>query len=674
MPLETVNLDDRDFQWFVNQAKLMIPRHCPEWTDHNVSDPGVALIELFAWMADQLLYRVNLVPDKMYVKFLDLIGLQLKPPQPAVVPVTFYLSAPQPNEVTIRSGTEVATVRTETDLATIFTTEMNLAIRPPRVAGVYTRAVKNGKAGDLVEHDTRTLDLPGRSIKVFSDKPQVGDSFWVALEDDHSDHVMALVLRCEYAGGRGLALENPPWVWEVFQPGVTRWARCELEYDGTGGFNRDGEIILRLPKMSPGTIDNRTAYWLRCRLDERQSTNLDNREASRYDASPEIEGFRIESRGATARARHAITVENESLGESDGTPGQRFKLLHDSLLSRDPQTDCLEIHEPGKDPERWTEVSDFADSEKDHKHFTLENDGTLTLGPSLQQPDGTMHRFGAVPLKGAKLRFTRYQYGGGVVGNLPRGAISVLKTSIPYVARITNHQAAVGGKDMQTLEDAKLRAPQTLRTRTRAVTADDYVYLACELEGVARAHCHAPGRQPGVTGEHSLRPGEVLLSIVPTIEVPEGHVPPGLLSLNAETLIALTNRLNERRLVGTTLRVDKPAYSWINVKATLRVQERSDLDLVREVQERAEAELYRFLNPYRGGPRSDGWPFGRALHTAELLSLLQRVPGVEFVDEIEVRQTYPDSKDSKPADLVPNRLPIQPFGLICSDHHHVTVT
>src|SRR5919202_2476327 len=94
MALPTPNLDDRRFQDLVDDAKRMVMRRCPEWTDHNVSDPGVTLIETFAFMTDQLLFRLNRVPDRLYLKFLDLIGLQLIPPVPAGPPGTFWLSPP----------------------------------------------------------------------------------------------------------------------------------------------------------------------------------------------------------------------------------------------------------------------------------------------------------------------------------------------------------------------------------------------------------------------------------------------------------------------------------------------------------------------------------------------------------------------------------------------------
>jgi predicted phage baseplate assembly protein len=666
MSLPTVNLDDRRFQDIVDEAKRLIPRFCPEWTDHNVSDPGVTLIELFAWMTELLLYRVNQVPDKLYIKFLEMIGVTLDPPRAARAPVTFYLSVAQPTEVVIPRDTEVATVRTETSPAIVFTSEDDLIIRPPVVEGYFTRSASRSGSAGWTPHDMQLLDLPGRKIAMFPNPPKLSDAFYIAFDTDHSNHVMALIVDCEVAGGAGVDPKNPPLEWQVWQGGLARWVTCEVEFDGTGGFNESGEIILHVPPMAEENFQGHTAYWMRCRLTDAQANQTGS-----YRVSPDIEQLRIESRGGTVYTRHATTVHHEIVGRSEGTPGQQFKLMHTPLLARDPNRDYLVIETPGQPAEAWQETLDFAESQVDDKHYTLDNlNGTLTLGPQLIQPDGSVYRFGAVPPQGSTLHFTRYQYGGGVTGNVPKSALSVLKTSIPYIARVDNRQAAVGGRDAQSLADAKLRAPQVLRTRTRAMTVDDYEYLACQIPGVARACCLAPGAQPGDPSDP--KPGQVIVLVVPQADFVEGRIPPEVLTLSADLRANVIADLDARRPLGITLEVRQAEYVWVSIQARLRVAERSAPEFIAEVQRRAEAALYRYLNPYIGGPQGAGWPFDRDLHVSEIYGVLQRVPGVEFVDDVQIGRSEPGS-GAKPQMAGP-RLVVPRNGLICSEQHRVSVS
>lgn len=662
MPLPTPMLDDRRFQDLVDHAKRSIPHYCPEWTDHNVSDPGVTLIELFAWMTDLLLYRVNQVPKKVYIALLDLLGVRLAPPRAASVPITFYLSAPQPVDVTIPMETEVATVRTETSPAIIFTTEADLTIRPASLLGAFTGSTRRG--GGWIAHDLRQLALPERHISIFANPPSPGDAFYLALEQDHSNHVLAFNVGCEVAGGAGVDPTNPPIEWQVWSGGTARWSACTVEYDGTGGFNRSGEIILHLPTMARQELHDTNAYWLRCRLKD-----VELGQAS-YKVSPDLEHIQIESRGGTVVARHAITVQNEVVGRSDGTPGQSFRLLRTPLLARDPERDYLIVEPPGGAAERWQEVTDFADSQPDAHHYTLDSiDGTLMLGPSLIQPDATVYRFSAVPPSGSVLRFSRYQHGGGVIGNLPRGMLTVLKTSIPYVARVDNRAPAQGGLDAQSLEDAIVRAPQLLRTRTRAVTADDYEYLATQVPLVARACCIAPEAQPG--SDHDPVPGHITVVVLPHVDAPQRRLPPDQLTLSAELRAAVEAHLSERSLVGTRLEVRAPQLVWISVDVRLRVAERGNMIPPDEVQRYAEAMLYRYLNPYVGGPQGDGWAFGRDVHVSEIYGLLQRVPGVEFVENVQINVS--DLGSGAEPQPVASRLQLSKFAVVCSDQHQVSV-
>ena len=264
-----------------------------------------------------------------------------------------------------------------------------------------------------------------------------------------------------------------------------------------------------------------------------------------------------------------------------------------------------------------------------------------------------MYRFGATPLKRSWLRFNRYQHGGGVRGNVPRGTLSVLKTSIPYVSQVINRQPALGGRDAQTLEDAKMRAPQMLRTRTRAVTAEDYEYLALQVPGVARATCLAPGSMPA--GPNDVPPGRVVVLVLP--HVADDARNGTLRNLDRpELLTAVRAHLDERRVVGDV---------------TLRLSERAEPFMIDNVRRAAERALYTYLSPYTGGPDGRGWPVGRDLHVSEIYARLQRVSSVEYVDEVKVSIDDPDKPGSQLT--VSPRLSVPPDAMLASGQHQVKV-
>ena len=136
MRLPEIQLDDRRFQDLVSEARLKISRSCPEWTEHNVSDPGITLIELFAWMTEMTIYRLNRVPDKLHVALLDLLGIRLDGPSAARTDVRFRLAAPPEEEsVQIAGGeTEIATPRTPNEESIVFQVDEDFTIPPARPA------------------------------------------------------------------------------------------------------------------------------------------------------------------------------------------------------------------------------------------------------------------------------------------------------------------------------------------------------------------------------------------------------------------------------------------------------------------------------------------------------------------------------------------------------------
>src|SRR5215471_14428599 len=106
MPLTDLNLDDRTFQQLYQELRRRIPAYTPEWTDHNDSDPGITLLQLFAWLAEIVIYRLNRVPGKNYIKFLELVGVQLQQPAPALAELQFTLANGQ-TMAPVGAGTQV---------------------------------------------------------------------------------------------------------------------------------------------------------------------------------------------------------------------------------------------------------------------------------------------------------------------------------------------------------------------------------------------------------------------------------------------------------------------------------------------------------------------------------------------------------------------------------------
>src|SRR4051812_33892511 len=94
MPIRPPSLDDRRFDDLVDDLIARIPAHTPEWTNPRLGDPGRTLIELFAWLGDALLYRANLVPERQRLVFLKLLGMGLRPAQPACGIVSLSFAQP----------------------------------------------------------------------------------------------------------------------------------------------------------------------------------------------------------------------------------------------------------------------------------------------------------------------------------------------------------------------------------------------------------------------------------------------------------------------------------------------------------------------------------------------------------------------------------------------------
>ncbi|MGH3903011.1 MAG: putative baseplate assembly protein [Pseudonocardiaceae bacterium] len=657
MALPAPNLDDRRFQDLVDDAKRLVQQRCPEWTDHNVSDPGVTLIETFASMVDQLGYRLNRVPDRHYLRFLDLIGVQLYPPAAARAEVSFWLSAPQPDAVVVAAGLPICTRPSDTastdgadaEDVVVFSTAQELVIVPCALEQVATAE----QGGEPVDRTERLALGDSDGFAGFASPPQVGDTLLIGLSAPVPRCVVLLRLDCEVEGV-GVDPQDPPLTWEAWDG--DEWVACEVDHDETGGLNRPGDIVLHVPAGHTASVLNgKRAGWLRCRVVAPAAGQ------PFYSAPPQVRAATAATIGGTIPAVHAETIRDETLGTSEGVPGQRFTTQHRPIV---PGDEPLLLEVAGAQGwEQWRAVEHFAESGPSDRHFAVDPvAGEVMLGPAVREQDGSVRQYGAVPPKGATLRLPAYRTGGGRRGNVARGLLTVQRTPVPFVTRVENRHPASGGVEAETVSNAAARGPLLLRTRDRAVTAEDYELLARQAAGgVARVHCVAAG--PDVAA------GGVRVLVVPAIgDDGTGRLRFEELLPPQAMLAAISRELDERRCLGARVMIEPPYYQGVTVVARLAARPRASLDKLRS---RASEALYRYLNPISGGPEGTGWPFGRPVQTGEMFAVLQRLDGVEMVEDVRLFGADPTTGERGEA---VSRLDLGAHALVFSYEHQIRVT
>jgi hypothetical protein len=378
-------------------------------------------------------------------------------------------------------------------------------------------------------------------------------------------------------------------------------------------------------------------YWVRARLAQIQQEEKGSKDQGQSKKAKE----KLKLAGIIPNAvwgRQGVTIEGEALGTSTGKPDQVFSFSHTPILEGEE----LEVREPerpsprqldelkreaGFDPlnhdgstptggseiwVRWQPVEHFYLSHPESRHYVLERRmGELRFGNGMQ---------GKIPPAGRdNIRLRRYRVGGGKAANVAAGRITILKRAIPLIAGVNNPYPATAGADGERTEEVMRRGPLRLKHLDRAVTSEDYEWLAREASvQVARARC------PLVREESHA--GQVAVLIVPDETEAQPFPGPGLRRMVADYIAP-------RCPAGVVLSVLGPTYVEVSVKASVAPARLEEGDLVRQ---RILQGLSEFLHPLRGGPDQRGWPFGRDAYLSEVLAFIERIDGVDYVKEAEL--------------------------------------
>lgn len=288
---------------------------------------------------------------------------------------------------------------------------------------------------------------------------------------------------------------------------------------------------------------------------------------------------------------------------------EAHKLLEgEDCIQEDPEGDGFLV--------RWHEVDSLYDSKANSRHYTKDIvTGKVTFGDGIR---------GMVPPKGDRnVVCSHYRVGGGESGNVPPDSITSLLQSISYVEKVTNLYAASGGSDLESIEEAKMRGPHSLKAKGRAVTAEDFEWLAKEASSSVARVCALPT---------SEREGEVTVVVVP--RVAENH--PDFMDkpiASTELLRKVRNFLADRKLLTTVLNVRRPVFRELSIKVEIILLQATAADRVKaEIVQKVK----HFLHPLKGGKRGGGWPFGRAVYRVDLYHVVEEVFGVDFVDRVRI--------------------------------------
>lgn len=693
MAIQPPRLDDRAWQDLRDELVRRIPVHAPEWTDHGAADPGIALIELFAFLGDNLLYRLNRAPEAAKLAFLKLLNLPPHPARPAraqirlmlpkgnLAPETPDFSPTEPRleamagaigfealeEITVlpvevqgwTKARHAEAVPAEGVEAVRQLLDTHLGAMPGAISAYLPTPMPAVQGGLLPAPTSSAATLDGRiwlcllaPEDAMQELKDLGTAKALAfLREKLSGEVLNLGIRSDDAlCGPGDVQRCPdpgtrpvhwPVRWEIstgrFTGAAARvdralFERLSVVSDTTEGLTRSGTVRLRLPDMAGGLP--RFGDWTAESFDPPDPDLLgvgplpprldDPKLAERVlgwiclrradPAHPPLRLRLVEANGLAVE--QAVTAAAELLGYGEGRPGQVLRLSRPNVL---PGSEFVQVR-GAQGWAQWTRVEDFSEAGPDDPFYVLDaQEGTITLGDGLH---------GRLALPGEAIRCLGYRVCEGARGNVAAGAISRVRNA-RVALRCENALAAEGGEDAETVQEAALRIPRTLRTGERAVAAQDFVELALATPGrkVGRAHVlprHKPQqRADGV-------PGTVTLVVLPAHD----PVTPDTPTPDREMLRRVCEHLEPRRLVTTELYVTPPEYVPVDLSVAVEAEPGTGGETLRRWVELALRQHFAPLPPY--GPDGLGWPFGRAVRDRDAEAAALRVQGVRLVNQVRL--------------------------------------
>ncbi len=665
MPIRVPSLDDRSFQNLVDEALARIPAHTPEWTNPVPGDPGRTIVELFAWLTDTLLYRVNLIPERQRLAFLRLLGVKLRAARSARTLVSLGFDAPEntqsqflPALTRIKGPVTFETRDQVTVLPLIAETYRKRPLSPAETTAMSDKIAQLSRL-----YPVSNVAIPYLTTPVFPGGQADPDGFdlisgtvdqalWYALlvpleEGEPAEFppvvdAIKTTLGQSSSGGpqylnvafapkltlpafdEDIGERAPiPHTWELTTPdpanpkGVA-YLPLTVVSDTTDGLTTDGIVRLSLPaKASFFAPPNNVRDDVDAGTGDKPPRLDDTIKAARLVAwlrlrpAVDLDSLRIAWTGINAvEADHRQSTLGLVAGQGTGQPDQTLTLPGGGI---EEESFILQVEEAGLGYRRWKRIDDLALAGVQEAAYELDPEaGEIRFGDGVR---------GKIPARGARFRIERMRLGGGEAGNVAPGSLAQVQVSPAPVAKLKAWQPlpATGGQEGETLAEAEKRIPALFRHRDRAVTADDYEHLAATTPGVRVGRVEVlPRFKP--QGRRRDVPGVVSVMALPwhgSLDAPYPRV-------DRPFIETVFKRLTDRKPIGTELYVIGCEYVPLAISVGI------DNPGGREETNTAVKEAlkkYLFCLP-PGGPQGRGWPLGRTVKRRELEIVVSRVDDV----------------------------------------------
>ena len=657
MSLPVPRLDNTNFEQLVEEARARIPRYAPEWTDHNLHDPGITLLELFAWIVDQQIYQVGFVGDRHLAAFAALLGVRPRAAAPARGLLWPHTDA-DVSSGELKRGSPVACVE-QPGLS--FELEADIHLTPARIEEATITA-----AGETVSLSS-VLGVSGSSFRPRTSAPASGatlefrlDRPLVETRDPSATYPVALGI--EVAPPPSARSETAtPWGPLVFEYRTGQsgfWQRLELAHDGTIALARTGIVFLRVP-----TIPGGGQACLRLRLDR-----------GLLPIAPRIVRFAFN----VLPVVQLETRPEEVLGESNGLPDQRFPLELTGLPGESDESEVIlsDTPIPAAPPRTAPEGKVIATG---YRRLRIEveeaggfqqwrpTDDLTTCGPQNRVYEVDVAagqiRFGngvngRIPRHNAQVRHRDYHLTAGASGSLRSGLTWRIKgVSTTNEVYGSNPQPLTGGEDAWDAQRLQQQARETVLRRKVLLQDSEVLAAATGLSGYGVARAAVLSRFHPAFPEAEI-PGARTLVVVPWRDPGDGK---GAAVDNAYP-VAVAAALRPHRVLGERLTVIAAKPVPVRVRAELLVEAGVD---AKKLEAEAAALLNARLSDIAVGDQVEPWPIGRPVTIGEIKTLLAGIGRVIAVPCCELARGE--------GAFATESIALQRFEVAIGDRHEIVV-